>query len=764
MTIFELEQMPVARATSREQSGDDNQAGTPPALRCGAPIASTPRHGMAPVLSFARPTDEDFDQLPASERRAILEHLEICRRVLTSPVMSQAIAREARLQGGKDGMSPERIKKRALAFRKSGGDWRSLWNRRNTPSPDARESLPFKFREFVAALRTRFQRQGGDAAAFRLVKRIWRQHLAEIDLEINGKSIKAGTIINSLPGYADWPEADAVTGEPRGWSDDNLDRRCRPDEFTTAVLRRGRSAAAEFRPKVGTTREGLKYAQLYYFDDQQFDEHVNFLGVARKAMRPWGLDCLEALSACHVANLIKPNLYDDVERVKQRIRQVDMLWFAVHVLMHEGYRTDTGTILAGELGTAHLPETIARALQTATDGKVVFDGGGSDGAPPFAGMFEGKGGGNPRHKSPLESIRNLLRNEMSALPGATGLDRNQSPETNVPDKGGQFKYNTTLLKACEALPEEQRQRLRFPFMDYHHFAQLAIYFTNVIDRREDHDLKHWHRCGFVVEAWRCLSHATGAAQYSEWRAMESFLALPADQQAFYREQFRQHPELTATRRLSPWQVRQMLRRDPNIRKLKPSVLPEIFGLEGQFSREVTVTSDNCIEIRDREIDPEPLVFHACVKSRFDADEWLPRGMTFFGFLDHISGQLYLFDQREQRRGAYVGVCQLAEDAPLANRDALARACGKMAAIEKEFLAPVARLGGSIARQNLEMRRDNAEVLAEAQTGLNATERRQMNNRAPRPSPFAPRTKAQIEKQNRRLEEQAAAARALRDDT
>jgi hypothetical protein len=77
---------------------------------------------------------------------------------------------------------------------------------------------------------------------------------------------------------------------------------------------------------------------------------------------------------------------------------------------------------------------------------------------------------------------------------------------------------------------------------------------------------------------------------------------------------------------------------------------------------------------------------------------------------------------------------------------------------------VARLGGSIARQNLEMRRDNAEVLAEAQTGLNATERRQMNNRAPRPSPFAPRTKAQIEKQNRRLEEQAAAARALRDDT
>lgn len=689
------------------------------------------RGATRPTLLFSRPADDEFDSLPNTERAAILEHLEICRRVLTAPIMSAAIRAEAARYGwvgsreGKAGFSPERIKKRALAYRRD-GDWRSLWNKRNAPAPEERCSLPWKFRQFVAALRTRYQREGGDAAAIRQLKRIWCLHTANIDLEIDGKTIKAGQEIPYIPGYGGrhasaWPPADAYTEEPKGWSYDNLCERCKPDEFTTAVLRRGRSAAAAFRPKVGMTRAELKYAQLYYFDDQQFDEHVNYLGVARKAMRPWGLDCLEALSACHVANLIKPTLYDDVEQVKRRIREIDSLWVLVHVLMREGFRTDTGTTIAGEHGTATLAERYALALAQATGGKVVFDAGGSEGAPAFGGMFEGKGGGNFRHKAPLESIRNLLRNEMAALPGATGLDRNNTLETNVPDKGGQFKYNTTLLKAFEALPEAQRARLKFPFMDYHHFAQLALYFTNVMDRREDHDLKHWHRCGFVVECFR-----TGTDQ--PWQPLSSFAALSPEQQEYWRAQFRSHPELTATRKLSPWDVRQHLRKDANIQKLKPAVLPEIFGLEGEFSREVRVEQDCTIHIKDREVDPEPMVFHACVASRFGGDEWLPRGMSFFAFLDHISGELYLFDQRAGKRGAYIGVCHIAEDAPLANRDALARACGAVAKIEKEFLAPAARLGGDIARRNIEMRRENAEVIQEAQTGLTKEDRRKLRGR------------------------------------
>jgi hypothetical protein len=703
-TISELEPGTVAMATSYKQSRTEKSNGA-----VTAPVQS---------LSFARPDDDDFNGLPATERTAILTRLEICKRILSAGNFSAAVRAEASRPGqaGVPGMSEERLRKMAMAFRKSHGSWRGLWNKRNTPSPEDRCSLPFKFRQFVAALRTRYQREGGDAAAFRQLKRIWRFRTAEIDLQINGKQIKAGQVIPAIPGYNDWPAEDKHTEEPRGWSYDNLSDCCKPDQFTTAVLRIGRSAGAEFRPKVSTTREGLKYAQLYYFDDQQYDVHVNYEGVARKAMRPWGLDCLEALSACHVANLLKPNLYDDVEKVKQRIRQVDMIWFALHVLMTEGYRTDTGTILAGELGTANLPKVIADALKAATDGKVTFDGGGTEGAPPFAGMFEGKGGGNPRHKAPLESIRNLVRNEMSALPGATGLNRDASPETNVPDKGGTFKYNTTLLKALEALPEEQRKRLQFPFMDYHQFCQLALYFTSVIDKRDDHDLKHWHSCGFVLEAWRM-----DVGQ--PWRSMDDFLALPPDQRAILTALFESRPELKGVKRLSPWQVRQALRRDPAIKKLSPAVLPEILGLEGEHSRQVFVTKENQIVIRDREIDPEPMVFDACVRSRFDSDEWLPRGMEFFAFLDHISGRLHLFDKRDAKRGAFVGTCTINEDASLANRDALARACGKVAHIEAEFLSRAAKAGNEIARRNVEMRQNNVEVIQDAETGTTAAQRK-----------------------------------------
>lgn len=707
ITQLEPETQTVARA---EAIATSHEHSAPQRHKAARAVTS-------PVLSFGRPHDDEFAALPDSEKRAILEHIEVCRRVLREPVMMQGVVREAARAAGRPGMSAERIRKRALAYRRT-GDWRVLWDRRRTPAPDTRESLPFPFRRFVAALRTRYQRAGGDAAAIRQLKRMWRAHVAEIDLEIDGRNIKAGQIIPRIPGYATWPEADANTEEPRGWSYDNLTARCTVDEFTTAVLRRGRSAGAEFRPKVGMTRAELKYGQLYYGDDQQFDVHVNYdlshSGVARRAMRPWGLDFLEALSACHVCNLFKPTLIDDETQMKQHLREVDSLWGWLHVLMKEGYRTDTGTVLAGEHGTATLRKLYAEALARATHDLVQFDAGGSEGAPAFAGMFEGKGGGNPRHKAPLESIRNRLRNDMAALPGPTGLSRDFAPETNVPDKGGQDKYNTALVKAALALPPELREQLQFPFMDWHRFCQLAAYFTRVIDERTDHDLKHWHRCGFVVQSWRTSVTA------HDWRPVSEYLALPAEERAVWDRRFLETPQLQGVRSLSPWQVRQALRRDPALKKLSPSVLPEILGLEGRHSRIVTVGKDMVIRIQDREVNPEPMEFHAVVQSRFGGEEWLPRGMEFIAFLDHLCGDLHLFDARANKKGAFIGTCTLSEDAPLGNHDALARACGAVAKIEKEFLTVASRAGGDVARRNIAMRQNNADVLSRAEAGASLT--------------------------------------------
>jgi hypothetical protein len=690
---------------------------------------------------FCVPDDDratEFAEIPSVEERTRIQTwLAYFQTIHDSGNVEKACRRIAAMHGhinghpGERGYSWRNIQNRYYLYVNGGPkngisygpcDWRTLRDTRKVPDPArsavADRQVPWKFKQFWKALRARYQRAGGDKAAHRQLIKLWKTRRADIDLEIGGKQIRAGDEIPFIPGYQQstinhqpgFPEADPLTGIPAGWSYANLNR-VETDPFTTTALKIGRSAAAAFRPKVGTTRADLLYAQVYYFDDQQFDIHVNYLGVAKKAMRPWALDCLEAKSACHVANLYKPTIVDD-DGTKRRLREVDTIWFMIHVLMKEGYRKDTGTILTGEHGTATLRDQYAEALSRITGGKVVFDAGGIEGAPSFAGMFEGDGGGNPRHKAPLESIRNLIRNEMSALPGAAGRNWDSSPETNVPDKGGQFRYNTQLLKAAEALPVEARQRLRLPFLEWHHFVQLAQYFLSIIDRREDHDLKHWHRCGFVVEAWRMTTD-------SPWLPMDEFLKLPPEQQLIIRSLLDANPALRAVKKLSPWAVRQHLRRDPNIIKLPAADIPMILGLDGPFSREITVREDRTIELRDREVNPEPMLFHACVQNSRFGEQWLKAGSKWIAYLDHITGELHLFDpgtQRASARGAYIGTCVIEEAAPLANRDALARACGAIAKIERDFLAPAARLGGEVARRNLEMRQHNADIIAESTTG------------------------------------------------
>jgi hypothetical protein len=710
--------------TGHNQDGCDEVAPVPSARSVPDSLSVSSVSSVVNPPLFLIPDDDRpaFSEIPSvAERTRIQTWLAHFQNIFNSGNVEAACRRIAAAHGHVNGQPGERgyawrsIQNRYYLYLNGGDkngvhygpcDWRTLRDTRRVPeearSASGRTQVTWKFRQFWQSFRARFQRTGGDAAAHRALIRLWKTHRAEIDLTINGKTIKAGNIIPNIPGYAAWPAKEPGTDNPAGWSYANLNR-IQTDPFVTEALKIGRSAASTFRPKVGMTRVGLKYAQIYYFDDEQFDEHVNYLGIAKKAMRPWALDALECLSACHVANLYKPTLVDD-DGVKRRIREVDTIWFMLHVLMEEGYRTDTGTTLAGEHGTATLRRVYAEALARATGGKVHFDAGGIEGAAIAPGFFEGRGGGNFRHKAPLESIRNLLRNEMSALPGATGKDRDHSPETNAPDKGGQYKYNTQLLRAAEALPEEQRKLLQYPFYDWHKFVALAQYFISVIDRREDHDLKHWHQCGFIVGAWRMTTD-------SPWLPMDEFLKLPPAQQSIVEALLDANPTLTAVKKLSPWAVRQQLRKDPHIKKLSPALLPDILGLDGPFTKEITVRPDHTIRIDDREIDPGAMLFHACVPTRL-GDQWLRPGSRWFGYLDHIVGKLHLFDEK----GAFIGTCHIQEDAPLANRDALARACGAIAKIEKEFLAPAVRLGNDTAKRNLEMREHNVDLIAAATTG------------------------------------------------
>jgi hypothetical protein len=91
-------------------------------------------------------------------------------------------------------------------------------------------------------------------------------------------------------------------------------------------------AASQHARKVLKTRVGLAVGEFILFDDQEYDLKVNFLGNAqRRAMRPLGLNALDLFSACSFAYGLKPTLSHE-DGAKQKLREIDMMWFVVHVL------------------------------------------------------------------------------------------------------------------------------------------------------------------------------------------------------------------------------------------------------------------------------------------------------------------------------------------------------------------------------------------------------------------------------------------------
>jgi hypothetical protein len=69
----------------------------------------------------------------------------------------------------------------------------------------------------------------------------------------------------------------------------------------------------------------------------------------------------------------------------------------------------------------------------------------------------GEGKGNPRFKAALESIRNLKHNELAALPGQTGMDRDDRPGVS---RTASWKDCAELLKAMSVLAVKHPERAR----------------------------------------------------------------------------------------------------------------------------------------------------------------------------------------------------------------------------------------------------------------------------------------------------------------
>jgi hypothetical protein len=397
-----------------------------------------------------------------------------------------------------------------------------------------------------------------------------------------------------IPGIG--PEVTRCCVLPRGYSYDNL-MRYAPTPFEIKAARIGRSAAAEFRPKVTTTRVGLQVGQRYVFDDLWHDFEVVSMG-SNQRCRLLQLHAHDLASACQFARGLKPRLRDEASGKSVQLHQGEMLFLLAYVLSEFGYHPD-GCVLMVEHGTAAISEALEKLLLELSGGKIIVDRSGIEGVSAFAGQYPGRGKGNFRFKASLESVHNLIHNEtadLAMVPGQTGANS----RLNAPEElHGRQQHADVLLNALAALPKHIVSQLRLPFLEVTQAKWLVNEICEKINQRTEHDLEGWVECGnistdMLVPGAGIIPPNYYVSLSPERRAIIDAVAVP-------------NP-----RKLSPREVFNSGR--ASLIKFRPDQVARMLLLAGD-EREVTVGEDHLISFKDKNIAPSSLNYLAHHSSR-----------------------------------------------------------------------------------------------------------------------------------------------------
>ena len=610
-----------------------------------------------------------YAALPDAVKSDVAVWIDVLRVVNASVAegcaLTEVIAQQAQRMVHRRGFSAVNIARKWRAVRRGG--WRGLVN--GAKLSGSAKGLPDEFIEHWRGLCERNQRKC--KPAHRRLIADWRAGLP-------------------IPGYDESPTA-GPDGIPPGWGYANLMRHA-PTKYELTAARIGRSAAAAHRPLVYTTRVGLEVGQFYMFDDVEHDHKVNMLGVNMKALRPLELAALDVFSACKFAYGMKPMIWNEVKEKKEKLKDREMLFLLAYVLTKFGYRAE-GTTLVVEHGTAAVRTNIEKILADCTGGAVTVNRSGIEGAPAFAGQYRGRKKGNFRLKAALESIHALAHNELAALTGQLGMDRNHSPE----ELYGRDKHNEALLQALVAMPPERRELLRAPFLEMGEFQGLCAEIYEQINRRTKHDLEGWEQAGLIAKEWR-------VNRDMPWMPVERYMALPEGERATVEVLINSASALTQIRKLSPREVWD--RGSRSLTKLQGCVIPMLLGQELAVERRV---EGSMFEFQDREVGPGTHRYLAQVQTQYRVPQLLKEGETYLTYINPFDpAQLHVCDAR----GAYVGACAPWTKIRRDDVDALHRRMGQAAKLEATLLAPVARRGGDITRRRIADAKWNAGVLAD----------------------------------------------------
>lgn len=542
-------------------------------------------------------------------------------RELLAPILAlqTGVTAAMRQAAHTTGIPFKTIERRYYAAKRGG--WEKAINRRLI-GPAAYDTHSKKMispqdRELLKTYAERYQRNS--AAAIRAMRRDWR----------------LGLIQSTTP-------IDTTTGYPIGWSPTNLSRHL-PSRYELTVARQGRSAGATERRLVYTTRRDLWVGSHYLFDDIWHDHFVNVLD-KRQAARPLEFHAIDLFSACKFAWGMRPRL-DDGGRMDS-LKEADMRFLLAYVLGSVGY-SPRGTVLVVEHGTAAIRPDLEALLVEESSGLISVERSGMEGAAAAAHQYAGRSKGNFRFKAALESLGNLIHNEMAALPGQVGKDIDHRPEGTH----GLLKHNDALLNALAYLPPERAEMLRWPLLSIAQFRAIADEIYARINSRTDHDLEGWDL------------------------------------------QMVPEPRTGRMRRLSPAEVwtpgsRQLTR-------LRPQAIAQILLRDN--ATEITARR-GMLELTDSDICLDPL--------RFDARHLTDREKYSVVINPYHPADAYAFNAR----GQFVAACPRIHAVSRADIEAVHRECGAAAKAERERLEPFRARHLQDARQKAADMRHNAALL------------------------------------------------------
>lgn len=440
-------------------------------------LATIPQVDSALVApaAIARPTAYDFSRLPKKQPGRVDELLAAAKRVQTLNAGGVSLNRAYALTKP-EGLSVKRWEAIFLKYRRT-QNWRAFVDHRFLAETWAGEDhkLPEAFVRFWIQIYLAHQRDLTGKGSRLVLLDHWR----------------AG---RPLPGYAERPAAQRGCGHPDGWSYSNLMRQI-PDKITRKAARQGAVEASLDRAPARLTRAHGWAMGRIYVDDFWHDAWTVYRGILVRPLMVWAVDYYTGKVPIYYCRPRLPKKDGHCEGLKkyETVCLIELLGRTI------GY-SEHGTVFVCERGTSTLDAETAQALSTASDGLITVELGGINKKRAHDGQWGPRGGGNPRSKSPIESLGNLLHNACSAWPGQMGLSPERAPE----DIDHMLKYARRMIEAGErhriAISDgthstgsgPSADQIQLPVMQWAEFGdRLADVMGRRLNGRTGHELEGW---------------------------------------------------------------------------------------------------------------------------------------------------------------------------------------------------------------------------------------------------------------------------------